>query len=246
MDAGLTLCVAAGANGEWHTARSISTPAAPPIEIAPRTVAANSTTSGAGSLSIDTREASMNRVYGVLALAVVSLSCRTETVPAAAPAPAAFTPQPQATLAQMMRGIPFTFANVVFDAQSEDPGAPRAPAEVGGGATATFKNVYGGWQEVENSALALAEAANLAMIPGRLCENGKPVPIHEETYRRAALGLAEAGRAAYKAAQSRSLDAMVEVSETVSIACSNCHEPYRDFDNPQDRCTAREGPRAGE
>jgi hypothetical protein len=161
--------------------------------------------------------------------------------PVAAASDPAFTPRAHSNLAQMMRGIPFTFANIVFDAQSEDPARPRLPAEVGGGATETFKNVYGGWQEVENSALALAEAATLVMVPGRVCENGKPVPVHEATYQKAAAGLAEAGRAAYEAAKTRNMDKMVEVSETVSVACANCHEPYRDFDDPKDRCTPREG-----
>jgi hypothetical protein len=167
--------------------------------------------------------------------AAFGVSCSKPPEPAA-PA-AGFTPRPHANLAQVMRGVPFTFSNIIFDAQAEDPGAPRKAAEVTAGATETFKNVYGGWQEVENSALALAEAANLLMIPGRLCENGKPVPVDEETYRKGAEGLAEAGRAAYKAAQTKSMDAMVEVSETVSVACSNCHEPYRDFDDQSRRCT---------
>jgi hypothetical protein len=180
----------------------------------------------------------MIRLLGVITVTVLSLGCGSQPAPPVA-TPASFTPAPHANLAQMMRGIPFTFSNIVFDAQSEDPGQPRLPAEVGGGATATFKNVYGGWQAVENSGLALAEAATLAMVPGRKCENGKPVPVDDALYRRAAEGLAEAGRAAYKAAQSKSLDAMVEVSDTVSTACANCHEPYRDFDDPKDRCTAR-------
>jgi hypothetical protein len=177
----------------------------------------------------------MRTVIVVIALAVAGASCNTASEPAATAAE--FTPQPYANLAQVMRGIPFTFSNIVFDAQAKDPGAPRAPAEVTAGATETFKNVYGGWQEVENSALALAEASNLLMIPGRSCENGKPVPVQEETYRKAAEGLAAAGRAAYKAAQSKNMDAMLEVSETVSVACSNCHEPYRDFDDQGQRCT---------
>lgn len=184
----------------------------------------------------------MTRHVLLAALAALSIACARETSP---PAPAEVVAQPHSNLAQMMRGIPFTFSNIIFDAQSEDPGAPRE-AMAGSGATATFKNVYGGWQEVENSALALAETANLVMIPGRLCENGKPVPVHEETYRKAAQGLAAAGKAAYEAARSRDLDAMVAVSETVSLACSNCHEPYRDFDNPQDRCTPVEAKAATE
>ena len=180
----------------------------------------------------------MIRLLGVITVTVLSLGCGSQPAPPVA-TPASFTPAPHANLAQMMRGIPFTFSNIVFDAQSEDPGQPRLPAEVGGGATATFKNVYGGWQAVENSGLALAEAATLAMVPGRRCENGKPVPVDDAPYRKAAEGLAEAGRAAYQAAQSKSLDAMVEVSDTVSTACANCHEPYRDFDDPKDRCTPR-------
>jgi hypothetical protein len=183
----------------------------------------------------------MRAAFVALAVAVASVSCN-KAEPA--PHPVTFTPQPYANLAQVMRGIPFTFSNIVFDAQAKDPGAPRAAAEVTAGATETFKNVYGGWQEVENSALALAEASNLLMIPGRFCENGKPVPVQEERYRKAAEGLAAAGRAAYQAAQSKSMDAMLDVSEKVSIACSNCHEPYRDFDDQKQRCTPLETTKA--
>ena len=157
----------------------------------------------------------MKRAFVVVTLVATSITCSKPTEPAA---PASFMPQPYANLAQVMRGIPFTFSNIVFDAQAQDPGAPRAPAEVTAGATETFKNVYGGWQEVENSALALAEAANLLMIPGRFCENGKPVPVQDETYRKAAEGLAAAGRAAYKAAQSKNMDAMLAQSRWIAIA----------------------------
>lgn len=179
----------------------------------------------------------MRNVFAAMVVAVVVASCSQPNEPAT---PAAFTAQPHANLAQVMRGIPFTFSNIVFDAQAADPGAPRAAAEVSASTTETFKNVYGGWQEVENSALALAESANLIMIPGRLCENGKPVPVDDEVYRKAAEGLATAGRAAYQAAQSKSMDKIIEVSETVAVACSNCHEPYRDFDDQSQRCTPLE------
>jgi hypothetical protein len=153
--------------------------------------------------------------------------------PATPPVPA---PQPYATLAQMMRGIPFPSSNIIFDAQSEDPGAQKKPAESGGGATSTYSNVYGGWVAVENSALAISETANLIMIPGRLCENGRPVPLDREDFRKFAANLAEAGKAAYKAAQSKNLDAIVEVSGTVSEACAMCHEVYRDKEDLKNRC----------
>ena len=146
----------------------------------------------------------MSRLGGVMAAAIVLVAFSGKpSYDVAAQAPKAFTPQAHANLAQMMRGIPFTFANIVFDAQSEDPASPRKPAEVGGGATSTFKNVYGGWQEVENSALALAESATLMMMPGRRCENGKPVPVTDETYRKAAETLVAAGRVAARVACNR-------------------------------------------
>jgi len=189
----------------------------------------------------------MTKLGGVMAVAMVTIACNSKPAGEVAErTPPAFTPGVHANLAQLMRGIPFTFSNIVFDAQSEDPGSPRKPADVGGGATSTFKNVYGGWQEVENSALALSESATLMMVPGRLCENGKPVPVNDAKYRQAAETLVAAGRAAYKAAQSKSQDAIVDVSDTVATACASCHEPYRDFDNPQDRCTSKDSGKAAE
>ena len=70
-------------------------------------------------------------------------------------------------------------------------------------------------------------------IPGRMCENGRPVPLDREDFRKFAAGLADAGLAAYKAAQSKNLDAMVDVSGTVSDACAACHEVYRDKEDPK-------------
>jgi len=154
--------------------------------------------------------------------------------PAPAPGP---TPQAYANLAQVMRAIPFPSSNIIFDTQSADPGAKKPEGDTSAGASATYASVYGGWQAVENSALALSETVNLIMIPGRLCENGKPAPVDQEDYKKFAAVLADAGKAAYKAAQSKNLDAMVDVSGTVSEACAMCHEVYRDKDNNADRCT---------
>jgi hypothetical protein len=179
----------------------------------------------------------MKRIGSLIALtALFTFTACTATppVPAAAPAP---EPKPYASLAQVMRGIPFPASNIIFDAQSADPGAPPTPAESGSGATAQYASVYGGWQAVENSALALSETANLIMIPGRLCENGKPVPSDAEDFKMWAANLADAGQAAYKAAQAKDLDAMVDVAGTVSDACAMCHEKYRDKEDNQDRCS---------
>ena len=63
-------------------------------------------------------------------------------------------------LAQVMRGILFPNSNIIFDAQNTDPVEKAKKTET------PYGNAYGGWMEVENAAIALAEAANLLTIPG--------------------------------------------------------------------------------
>ena len=183
----------------------------------------------------------MIRLGSVVTLTTFLAACtqgqqqQQNTTPQPAAGPQA---RPYATLAQLMRGIPFPNSNIIFDTQTTDPGAAQKPTESGAGASATqqFSGVYGGWQAVENAALALSETANLLLIPGRMCENGRPAPVDQEDFRKWAQSLVEAGQAAYKAAQAKNLDAMVDVSGTVSEACSMCHEKYRDTPDVKDRC----------
>ncbi|MEO8256488.1 MAG: cytochrome c [Acidobacteriota bacterium] len=160
---------------------------------------------------------------------------------AAPPAAAAPTPSPQSygSLAEVMRSIPFPSSNIIFDTQTDDPGSRKTsdvPRKAGTSTTSTYSSVYGGWQGVEQSAVAIAETANLIMIPGRLCENGRPVPLDRADFKQFAQGLADAGKVAYKAAKTRNLDAMVEVSGTISDACAACHERYRDVPEGKERC----------
>ena len=171
--------------------------------------------------------------FALLSLGTVACGGPTSTGgtgTAGAPAPSQGpSPKPYATLLQLMRGIPFPNSNIIFDTQTNDPAAPKTKVDPSApGATARYALVYSGWEVVEYSAVALGEVANLIMIPGRVCSNGKPVPIDQPDFKKFAQGLADAGMAAYKAAQSKNLDAMVEVSGTVSDACAACHEVYRD------------------
>jgi len=161
-------------------------------------------------------------------------------VGAQTPAPA---PNPQkvvGTLAQVMRGVYFPNANLIFDVQSNDPGAPSgARNESSGGASARFANIYSGWQVVENAAIVMAESTDLLLYPGRLCQNGKPVPVGRADWATYVQGLRNAGLAALEVARTKDLERMIEVTNTVADACSNCHEPYRDrgdADSPA-RCT---------
>jgi Cytochrome C' len=175
----------------------------------------------------------MKRVYGLVAISIFFISCSQAQPPA--PASGAPGTKPYGSLAQVMRGIPFPNSNIIFDTQTTDPGAAQKPAE-GQSASSQFSGVYGGWQAVENASIALQETANLITIPGRMCDNGRPVPVDQADFKKWAQGLADAGAAAYKAAQSKNMDQMVDVSGTVADACAACHEKYRDKDDLKMRC----------
>ena len=183
-------------------------------------------------------------LFGVFLVAAVA-GCQGQGAPVPAAAPAATPPgpsaKPYATLAQMMRAIPFPNSNIIFDTQTTDPVAAtkavdKSSTKAAGGATGVYSTVYAGWQQVENSALALSETATLLMIPGRKCENGLPVPLEQENFRKAVQGLIDAGQVAYKAALTKDLDKMVDASGTVSDACAACHEKYRDVPEGKMRC----------
>ena len=152
----------------------------------------------------------------------------------AAPAPAAaggdLTLAPVANLAQLMRAVTFPNSNVIFNVQVKDPGAQVLPAP----GTRPFdyvewgSTIYPGWQAIDLAALALAESTPLFLAPGRRCENGRPVPVDRDDWKQYTEALVEAGRAAYRASQSRSVDAVVEVTDQLNNACDNCHTIYRD------------------
>jgi hypothetical protein len=140
-----------------------------------------------------------------------------------------------------MRGIPFPNSNIIFDSGNIDPEEAKKNAAKGDSAaqaTAAYGGVYAGWQQVENAALAISESATLMLIPGRLCENGKPVPVDQDNFKQWAADLAKAGQQTYEMAKTKDLDKMIEAGGILTEACAACHEVYRDTpDQPKDRCT---------
>jgi hypothetical protein len=148
----------------------------------------------------------------------------------AAPAPRVY-----ANLAQLMRGILFPASNVIFAAQNDDPNK-IPPAKDPATATDLLASSYGQWQAVENSSLALSEAANLLIIPGRKCSNGLPVPIRNADWPKFVQGLRDAGMTAYKAAQSKNTDNILTAADAITEACANCHNKYREKPTLADRC----------
>src|SRR5262249_40392189 len=86
------------------------------------------------------------------------------------------------SVAQVMRGILFPSANLLFSVQSIDPGTkkPAANASAPTGAVDWLTwggSVYRGWEMVDYAAISITESATLMLTPGRRCENGKPVPV---------------------------------------------------------------------
>lgn len=135
-------------------------------------------------------------------------------------------PQVYAVLGQVMKGIMFPASNVIFAAQRENP-ADVKPAIDPSTATDALYGSYGKWEAVENSALAIAEAANLLILPGRKCSNGLDVPVKNPDWSQLVQGLRDAAMTTYKAAQSKNQDKMIEAAATMNAACANCHDRYR-------------------
>ena len=130
----------------------------------------------------------------------------------------------------VMRSILFHNSNLIFSTQSDDPADPKKPLDASFG---TYAKTYTGWPVVES--VALAESADSSSSLDASA-NGCPVPVDRADFRKFAQGLRAAGQAALKAAQSKNMDNMVEVSGTVSEACENCHSVYRDKPDLKNRC----------
>jgi S-disulfanyl-L-cysteine oxidoreductase SoxD len=142
---------------------------------------------------------------------------------------------PAGNLGQLMKGILFPSSNIIFNVQSYDPGeqktgaAYQPPTGSGGFSWVDWgAGIYAGWELVDYAAVSLAEAAPLLLTPGRRCENGRPVPVERADWVKYTEELVAAGKAAYKASQSRNRDAVSDVSNDVADACLHCHEVYRD------------------
>src|SRR5438132_2036969 len=105
----------------------------------------------------------------MLALFGLSLMAQTPSTSAAQ--------EVRADLNQLMRGVLYPAANVVFFAQADNPGDVKPnTGQDPSMSTDPLTSTFGGWQAIENASLALAESANLLLIEGRTCANGTPAP----------------------------------------------------------------------
>jgi cytochrome c553 len=184
----------------------------------------------------------MRLVGAAVLLLLVSAVAGGQAPPAkATPRPAA---RPAGTLAQVMRGVYFPNSNLIFDVQQNDPGAPKPKsADAGASATTTYGDAYSGWEVVENAAIAVTDGVDLILTPGRLCQNGKPVPLRDAKFQTFARNMRSAGLAVLQAAHTKNQEKVSDATNDLADACSGCHEVYRDkgpADSPA-RCSAAPG-----
>ncbi|HEX6996777.1 MAG TPA: hypothetical protein VF322_01460 [Gammaproteobacteria bacterium] len=132
---------------------------------------------------------------------------------------------PQATLVEVMSGMVMPFAQVVWDAVIYDE-------------TIHGPDTDEGWQEARNAAVALAESANVLVIPGRkvagpdkMANEGELAPEEIEALiaknRGAWVGhahaLHEVATQAIAAIDARDANKLSDVSGALDSVCEGCH-----------------------
>jgi hypothetical protein len=137
-----------------------------------------------------------------------SLACVLLTASVLAQAPAdwpATGPRPVGTMSDLMVKIVYPASDAIFYVETRQP---ATDAE---------------WSELQAKALALAESANLLMMPGRARDQVRW--IADATLMR------DAGAAAFKAANARDVNTLAGLNDQLYTSCVTCHQHYR----PNDR-----------
>lgn len=149
--------------------------------------------------------------------------------------------QVHADMNQLMRGILYPAANVVFSAQNDNPAEIKtAPDHDPNMSTNPLTSSYGGWIAVENAALALAESANLIAIEGRRCTTGVVAPTKDPGWQGFVRDLRAASMKAYAVAKAKDQEQMIQAADALNASCTGCHRRFRDRRPPAVRCTLPE------
>lgn len=172
-------------------------------------------------------------LFGLQLVSACVPSPNDEQAASSSAAKASVESTPVMTVNQLMHAIFFPLGNTVFFAQNEDPDALARDPEPSTSSN-PLTGLYGGWQAVENSALALAESADLLLIEGRTCSNGEIPNVKDADWIRFVDDLRKSSVAAYEAALTKNQDAMVDASGLLSESCFACHRVYRREPTPGD------------
>lgn len=108
--------------------------------------------------------------------------------------------QPVGTVRQIMLGIVAPTSDVIFKVPNQ---APKGDKE---------------WKTVQDSALMLAEAGNLLLIPGRAKDAGD--------WTKFAKSLVTQGSKAFKAANAKDAKSLEDIGNDIDQVCEDCHAKY--------------------
>lgn len=144
---------------------------------------------------------------GVAGCAAIALTAAIAVRCTASPAPRSPSFRTVGTLAEVMEANIATSAAVIFDAVVYTNGvlehSPKSDEE---------------WATVEHGAIALAESANLLLLPGRTRD--------AEDWVRMTHALSDAAIQARDAALRRNVDGLLDAGSVVYEACTACHAKY--------------------
>jgi hypothetical protein len=109
--------------------------------------------------------------------------------------------QPIGSMSDLMVKIIYPASDAIFYITTR---APKTEAE---------------WVELQGKALAVAESANLLMMPGRARD--------QDRWMQDAKLMLDAGRAAFRAARVKDIDALEALNDQLYTSCTSCHQHYR-------------------
>jgi hypothetical protein len=109
--------------------------------------------------------------------------------------------QPVGTMSDLMVKIIYPASDAIFYIATR---TPASDAE---------------WTELQGKALAVAESANLLMMPGRARD--------QDRWMADAKLMLDAGRSAYRAARAKDVAGLEAVNDALYESCTSCHQHYR-------------------
>src|SRR5476649_2597622 len=109
--------------------------------------------------------------------------------------------QPASTMSELMVKIIYPASDAIFYITTREP---KSEVE---------------WVELQGKALAVAESANLLMMPGRARD--------QDRWMQDAKLMLDAGRAAFRAAKAKDMAALDALNDQLYTSCTSCHQHYR-------------------
>ena len=109
--------------------------------------------------------------------------------------------QPASTMSELMVKIIYPASDAIFYITTREP---KTQVE---------------WEELQGKALAVAESANLLMMPGRARD--------QDRWMDDAKLMLDAGRAAFRAAKAKDVAALDALNDQLYTSCTSCHQHYR-------------------